>query len=173
MAVTQEFMNAVEQNDVLLVHIMMKDSLLLDPTCRQFNEMERYAKDRMEGLYQPHDGEMLDFNPDDWNVDAMNDQMVKLIGNFSEERVALLKNMVGVLYKDKAETIRRQRQTRPAAETKSKPTQNQMIGGGAVIGGGALAVAGICAEAPVLTAVGAVAAVAGVAILVKEGMDNG
>lgn len=172
MAVTQEFINAVTQNDLLLVRIMMKDSLLLDPTCKQFNEMEQYAKSNIDGLYQAHDDEMLEYDHAKWSIEYLNEQLVKLMSNFSEERAALLKNMVGVLYKDKAENIRRQRQTRPVVETKSRPTQNQMIGVGAIVGGGAVAVAGICAEVPVMTAVGAVAAAAGVAVLVKEGVDN-
>ena len=151
---------------------MMKDSLLLDPTCKQFNEMEQYAKSNIDGLYQAHDDEMLEYDHAKWNIEYLNEQLVKLMSNFSEERAALLKNMVGVLYKDKAENIRRQRQTRPVVETKSRPTQNQMIGVGAIVGGGAVAVAGICAEVPVMTAVGAVAAAAGVAVLVKEGVDN-
>lgn len=172
MSVAQEFKNAVEQNDILSVHIMMKDSFLLDPTCQQFDEMERYAESNLEDLYLPHDGEILEYGQDKWNTDYLNEQLVKLIGNFSRERVVLLKSMVGVLYKKEAEDIYRQRQTRPVVETKSRPTQNQMIGVGAIVGGGAVAVAGICAEVPVLTAVGAAAAAAGVAVLVKEGVDN-
>lgn len=173
MAVTQEFKNAVEQNDILSVHIMMKDSFLLDPTCQQFDEMEQYAESNLEGLYQPHDGELLEYGQEKWNTDYLNEQLVKLIGNFSRERVVLLKSMVGVLYKKEADEIYRQRQTRPVVETKSHPTQNQMIGAGAIVCGGAAAVAGVCAEVPVLTAVGAVAAAAGVAILIKEGVGNG
>ena len=105
MAVTQEFINAVTQNDLLLVRIMMKDSLLLDPTCKQFNEMEQYAKSNIDGLYQAHDDEMLEYDHAKWNIEYLNEQLVKLMSNFSEERAALLKNMVGVLYKDKAENI--------------------------------------------------------------------
>lgn len=172
MAVTQEFKNAVEQKDLLSVHIMMKDSFLLDPTCKKFDEMNHYAESNLEGLYQPHDGEILEYSQEKWSADYLNEQLVKLIGNFSRERVVLLKSMVGVLYKKEADEIYRQRQTRPATETKSHPTQKQMIGVGAIVGGGAVAVAGICAEVPVLTAVGAVAAAAGVAVLVKEGVDN-
>ena len=41
MALTNSFYEAVESNSVRRVRIMMKDSLLVDPTFLQFKEMEK------------------------------------------------------------------------------------------------------------------------------------
>ena len=43
MAITNDFMEAVKAGKMMRVRIMMKDSLLVDPTGVQFDEMERYA----------------------------------------------------------------------------------------------------------------------------------
>ena len=44
MAVTQEFKQAVLQNNNLKTKIMLKDSLLVDTSFNQFDEMLRYAE---------------------------------------------------------------------------------------------------------------------------------
>ena len=39
MAITNEFTEAVQAGNKMRVRIMLKDSLLVDPTAAQFNEM--------------------------------------------------------------------------------------------------------------------------------------
>ena len=39
MAITNEFMEAVQSGKMMRVRIMLKDSLLVDPTAAQFDEM--------------------------------------------------------------------------------------------------------------------------------------
>ena len=40
MAITQEFIEAVESRKTLRVRIMLKDILLVDPTATKYDEME-------------------------------------------------------------------------------------------------------------------------------------
>lgn len=47
MAVTQEFKQAVLQNNNLKTKIMLKDSLLVDTSFNQFDEMLRYAESKL------------------------------------------------------------------------------------------------------------------------------
>ena len=47
MALTREFVEAVSQRNMLRVKIMLKDSLLVDTTFNQFNEMVRYAESKL------------------------------------------------------------------------------------------------------------------------------
>jgi len=94
--ITSAFTDAVKDNNVRLIRIMMKDSLLLDPSFKQFDEMNRLAKD-VPGLYDEHDGRELDEDPSHWNDDYMNELMVQVISNFSHERVELLKKVVAHL----------------------------------------------------------------------------
>ena len=97
MALTNAFHEAVSTGNVRRVRIMMKDSLLVDPSFREFNEMERAAA-TMHKLYDVHDGRALDENKEHWNKDYMDKLMVQLIGNFSKERIAHVKNIVQYLY---------------------------------------------------------------------------
>lgn len=96
MAVTKAFYDSVENGNVLRVHIMMKDSLLADPTFEEFDAMEQAAQN-MEGLYQPHDGRPFIIDCSQWNDAYMSKQMVQVVSNFSRERVAHLKEVVRYL----------------------------------------------------------------------------
>lgn len=104
MKFTKEFTDAVEQKNRLRVRIMLKDAFLLDKTGDTFDKMEQYAAERMPELYEAHDEEILLNQPEQWTIDYFNDQMVKVVGNFSRERVALLKKMAAALFREKAET---------------------------------------------------------------------
>ena len=95
--ITPVFTKAVEKNDVKSIHIMMKDSLLVDPSFEQFDEMARLAKD-VKGLYQEHkEGghfDPLDLDPSKWDDNYMNSLMVDVVDNFSHERLNHLKKVV-------------------------------------------------------------------------------
>lgn len=98
MALTKEFLDAVEQRDETMVRIMLKDSMLLDPSLKTFEEMLQAAEAQMSGLYDAHDGEELKQNSSEWDEDYMNLQMVSVVSNFSRERVPLLKKIVKKLF---------------------------------------------------------------------------
>lgn len=164
MAVTAEFMEAVRSGKMMRVRIMMKDSLLIDPTGAQFNEMERYASERMGDLYVKHDGEHLNFEVSSWNKDYLNRQMVLVVNNFSRERVDLLKSIVRYLYKEKANKIRENRDQHYNGNT----IRRKHAGAGVATAGAALAVVGICTSHTVLIAGGAAAAAVGVAMIVTD-----
>ena len=148
MALTDSFREAVLSGDVVSVRIMMEDSLLADRTFATFNEMEKAAAS-MEGLYDEHDGEELVEDHSLWNDDYMNSQMVKVLSNFSHERLDHLKQVVRYL--------------RPADEKPKSSGDDTVakIGVGAGIGalaGGAIALAAGISTLGVVgsTAVGAV-----------------
>ena len=52
MAITNEFMDAVQSGNMMRVRIMLKDSLLIDPTAAQFDEMELHAAEKMGNIYK-------------------------------------------------------------------------------------------------------------------------
>lgn len=93
---TKEFYDAVKSGNVRRVRIMMKDSLLVDPTFEQFHDMEKIASS-MDGLYDEHDGEELTKDRNQWDVDYMNRVMVSVVSNFSHERLDHLKEVVRYL----------------------------------------------------------------------------
>lgn len=163
MALSNEFKNAVEQSKTTRVKIMLKDSLLLDKSCREFDEMLGYANEKMGALIDNHDGEQFK-SSEDWDEDYLNDEMVAVVNNFSKERIDLLKSIVKKLYADRAtESAERNSQGGDAANT---PVRNSEISG-TKIAGGAVALVGaglligglVVADAPI-----AVPIIGGVAI---------
>lgn len=64
MALTREFVEAVSQGNLLRVKIMLKDSLLVDTSFEQFNEMINYAEPRISGIWiSDDDDEAFSQNP--------------------------------------------------------------------------------------------------------------
>lgn len=166
MAITNEFMEAVQSGKTIRVRIMLKDSLLIDPTAAQFNEMEKYAAERMDDIYTEHDGEKLNFDVNAWNEEYLNQQMVAVVNCFSRERIDLLKSMVRYLYKDKVNRIR--------SEMNQNYVQNHIArkaGTGMAAAGAALTVAGICTSNMVLTIGGVSVAAAGVILIISDKGD--
>lgn len=159
MAITQEFKEAVNSKNSRLVRIMLKDSLVVDPTFIEFNEMIKMAKSKITDLYDKHNGEVLKDDISSYSKDYMNEQMFKVVDNFSEERVELLKNICKHLYKERVSKIERERQSSESKIIKQSGT------GLAVAGVGAIAV-GLAIEAPIIANVGVVACVAGVAMII-------
>ena len=164
MAISKEFSDAVQADNMIRVRIMLKDSLLMDPSAALFDEMLSYAERSMGRIRDSHDGAIIDNNADAWTVDYLNDQMVDLVDNFSDERIALLKKMVCTLYADK---IRKSAITASEEDYHRTITQRQ-IGTGVAVAGAAFAVAGVCTSHVVLTVDGVVAAAAGVALILTD-----
>jgi hypothetical protein len=96
MAITDAFRSAVSAGDVRGIRIMMKDSMLVDPTFNEFNEMDNVARD-VKGLYEAHDGRDINSDNSAWDDNYMNKLFVQVVWNFSHERVNHLKEVVRYL----------------------------------------------------------------------------
>ena len=114
MALTKAFFEAVETGNVRRVRIMMKNSLLIDPSFAEFAEMEKAAAS-MDGLYDPHDERELSNDKSMWNDDYVDKLMVQVIGNFSHERIEHLKKVVR--YLNPVKTTPEKAPKTPAEET--------------------------------------------------------
>ena len=95
MAVTQEFKQAVLQNNNLKTKIMLKDSLLVDTSFNQFDEMLRYAASKLMEFWvkDEEDDEILSDDPQEFDV-----ILAGLVNNFSHKRVNHLKKMISTMY---------------------------------------------------------------------------
>lgn len=93
MALTNAFYEAVSSGNIQRVRIMMKNSMLVDPTFSEFHEMENAAQDLSE-LYDTHDGRNLNYDKNMWDDSYMNDLMVQIVSNFSTDRVKHLQDVV-------------------------------------------------------------------------------
>lgn len=95
MALTREFVEAVSQGNLLRVKIMLKDSLLVDTSFEQFNEMINYAEPRISGIWISDDDDDEAFSQ---NTDELNALLAGLVNNFSRRRVNHLKGMINKIY---------------------------------------------------------------------------
>ena len=168
MAITSEYMDEVQKGNRLRVYIMLKDSLLIDPTAEQFDEMLHYANTQMGNIYFERDGEVLNYDTSSWNEDYLNEQMVMVVNNFSKERVNLLKSMVSYLYKEKADKIQKERES---VQHKTEVTQKQ-IGAGVTAVGAVVTVTGICTSHALVSIGGVAIAAVGVALMVSDKGDK-
>jgi len=163
MAITNDFVQAVEEKKLLRVRIMLKDSFLIDPTGVMFDEMATYAEEHLSELYHSHDGEALDFDVATWNTEYLNQQLVSVINNFSKERIELIKAMSRYLLKDKVNNIRNERSKKQTIKI-----QQKHIGYGVTATGVVPGVTGLCVSQPILTVAGVVVIAAGVTLVLTD-----
>ena len=111
MPVNSDFRDAVQNKNVLMVRIMMKDSLILDPTFAEFDAMTREAESELGAkvLYDKHDGARFDTNEANWNKTYLDEQIADLMSNFSRERISHVKKICSVIYADEIDNIKRKR----------------------------------------------------------------
>lgn len=109
MAITNAFKEAVSSGNVRRLRIMMKDSLLVDPTFEEFNQMQKLAAS-VPGLYDAHDNKEFVTDKNLWDDNYMNKLMVQVVYNFSRERINHLKEVV--------------RKLRPVSVTPNKSKKN-------------------------------------------------
>lgn len=102
MALTQEFRYAVEQGNLLRVRIMLKDSLLVDTSFEQFNEMIRFAELKLDNLWINDEDDNEEFSQ---STDELNIILAGLVNNFSKKRVAYLKKLIKKIYPPKQKTV--------------------------------------------------------------------
>lgn len=172
MAISNDFKEAVEQNKTTRVRIMMKDSLLLDPTGVKFDEMLQYAKNYNPEIMDSHDGEVFK-ECEKWDDDYYDEQMVQVVNNFSTERIDLLKRMAQSRNKKKNEP--ENKASSMNSETATMKTRETISGtriaGGAValVGAGLLIGGLVVSEAPIaVPIIGGVVIVAGAALIFKK-----
>lgn len=166
MAITNEFREAVSGKQIMLVRIMLKDIMIIDPSLKTFNEMLSYAEKNIEELYDEHDGESFNMDSSQWTEDYMNEQMVTVVSNFSKERIDLLQKIVKKIY---AKDIEKKYDNE---SNKTSGLSNKQIGGIALAAVGGVAVAGgLCTSNEPVAVLGSVAVLGGIA-LVLAGREN-
>lgn len=165
MAIAEEFREAIENDNTLRIRIMLKNSLIVDPTFREFKEMLSFAENNISNLYDEHDGEVLKYETFQWNKEYMDKQMVELIDNFSKERINLLKNICKHLYAKRANAIIEERNTINITSTQITKKQ---VGTSLAIGGVVAAAVGVVAAKPIILATGVVAGVTGGVLLITD-----
>jgi hypothetical protein len=170
MALTNAFKDAVAEGKIMEIRIMLKDSLLVDPTFSRFDEMEKAAAG-VQGLYDAHDGRALEDNEELWDDAYMDKLMVQVVGNFSHKRVEHLKKVVRKLRpvptsdapkKINNNDAKRSYQEQKRCDQESGNYRGAVVAGGAVAGG---IVGGVIGAAASFSAAGVAACAVGVAVI--------
>lgn len=101
-----EFNSAIQNGNLLRVRIMLKDSLIVDPTFVQFNEMFTYARQTLPTLLVPFDNGDLEDDCSKWDKHLMNMELVEIVNNFSEARIDHLKKVISIVLADKIRSVK-------------------------------------------------------------------
>lgn len=92
-----KFREAVKSRNVLRTRIMIKDAFVTDPSCALVDEMLQYAKDNGLKIMEPYDGGAMKRFSSEWNRAALDDELAKLMNNFSENRIRNLRSMTKIV----------------------------------------------------------------------------
>lgn len=96
--VTQGFKDAVELKNVRRVRIMMKDSLLLDKTFQDFDEMSRYAQSHGLSIYDNSLNYQIKEDRSLWTESYLNELLAALVNNFHNTLISHIKAVIIYLY---------------------------------------------------------------------------
>lgn len=162
MKIDSEFIDAIKDGNKRRVQIMIKDSIMIDPSLNSFREMIKLAEENIPNLYNEHDGSKLSYNEKDWSESYFNRQMSELLFNFSQERIKLLCEICKYHYKD---TIYKQnREEDKATITITK----KQVGTSLVVGGTVAAAVGVAVVKPVIIGAGITAAIVGGVLIITD-----
>lgn len=185
MSIDKTFKEAVQDGDIQLVRIILKNSIIMDTTFKDFDEMISYAQD-MPGLYEEFDNQPLSHDETSWDDDYLADLMGELTDNFSHERINHLKKVASKLRPatpiSQIDSVSNSKSTTPTKKTRNNQAQRIIrekrsatipqskqkkvvicATGGAILGAGTGAIVGL-ATVPTAVTFGALGAVVGGAI---------
>lgn len=168
MSISKELIEAVNSKNVTLVRIILKNSLIMDPTFKEFDEEIAYAEKNINNLYEEYDGYELEENKSKWNKDYMDEQLNNLLYNFSKKRINHLKDICRVVYEDKIRKINQNNNSNNMNNNKAKVVITKPVATTVTIGGTVALVAGIVIGKNILVVSGAAAAIVGGVSLISN-----
>lgn len=170
MVILPEFQKALDEKDILQIRIILKNFLGENVSFSEFDELIKLAENTFPNFYDVHDGEILKHDSSKWDKEYINRQKVKLVDNFSRERLELLKKICTHLYG--AKETKPEPKPGPEPGPGSAPTgtreKNRKFGKQLVFGGATFIGAGILTEVTLITVIGAAAVVGGGIIIVNN-----
>ena len=92
------FEEALRKNNILKIRLMMKNSLLYDPSFKSFDEMEKLAEKYKVNIWQDSSVEVLIKRDKPWTIDDVNYELTAIVSNFTKERIVYLKDLITDVY---------------------------------------------------------------------------
>jgi hypothetical protein len=102
---TKKFIDAIEAGNLISVRYSLSNELLLDPRGDSYREMKALAEERLDGLYEPLDGELPQKSVGEYTEQELMELKNELDANFSRERLALYEQVVAIVLREKAEQM--------------------------------------------------------------------
>lgn len=106
MPVTKEFMQAIEDRNILRIRLMMKNSLLLDASFNDFRKMEKIAMEHGVDVWQHTSKSTLSKRKEPWSRDDMNYELTSIVNDFTKEHMQYLMEIIKELYHGSSNTTK-------------------------------------------------------------------
>jgi len=172
------FIKAVEEKNLRDVRIKLAKEMEFDPRGETFQEMLRYAEEKLENLYEEHDSKSFQEDSTTWNEDYLSDVKQDLSFNFSKERLDHYCKVAKFVLKEKAEKLNQEDvQEKTKYQEHNNDEKNCIIGnktiyGGVTLGGAVVTAASFFVEKAALrialSSLGVAGLVIGGALLLRE-----
>lgn len=92
------FKEELRKNNILKIRLMMKNSLLYDPSFKTFNEMEKLAEEYKVNIWQDSSCEDFIKQKQSWTMDDVNYELTAIVSDFTKERIVYLKELIANVY---------------------------------------------------------------------------
>lgn len=165
MNLSQEFISAVEENNLIKVKVMIKDSLVIDPTFQEVDEYIKYASKNIPDLFNNQDDEVFIQDSSKWDKEYMNSQLNKLMYNFSKERINHIKDICKKIYSERRVKIE---ENRSNEGNNVRIVGTEKIAVGTSLVGVATIAAGVICSKSILTVGGAALLIGGGVAYINE-----
>lgn len=100
------FIQAVNDNNLLRVRLLLTNELLLDPRGESFNEMLLFARTNIPNLFEVNIEANYSIPPqNNWDINFLFVVKNDLDNNFSEKKLTFYKTVVKIVCKSKAEKL--------------------------------------------------------------------
>ena len=96
--ISPKFKEHVANKDTRAIRISLKNMITYDPSFNTFDVWLDYTKKNNINIFDEHDGKSMENDSSKWNKDYMNTQLVRLVVNFSKERINHLRKVVPHVY---------------------------------------------------------------------------
>ena len=193
MSIPDKLKEHVKNQDIKSIRIMLKNIIIADPTFAEFDELNSYIKKNNIDIYEKND-DKKEFEKDrsKWNKDYLNTECIRLVTNFSEERVNHLREVCKVVYKERIDSINQKRNDiekktvmekgnhfaptdiKEKINVNTKPYVSTTKGKSTIIavGSAAVAITGIVIEKTALILAGTIVAVGDIVLTVLDKKDK-
>lgn len=196
MGIPNKLIEHINKKDILSIRIMLKDRITLDPTFKEFYEIDNYIKENHSDIYikiyEKYDEKEFEKDPTKWDKDYLNKECVRLVINFSKERVNHLRKVCKVVYKERIDSINQERngyekktvmekgnhfatkdtKEKIYANTKSYVSTTKGKSTIIAVGSAAVAITGIVIEKTALILAGTIVAVGDIVLTVLDKKDK-